>query len=337
MALDSSTDLVHLERRRMNDLLGGSLPALRAPPNLILLALCFGVGALARRLATRASGPLAGLPPDAHRIVNAWILNVSLPALVLRSVHGVVLEPALFVGAGMLWLELVLAVGLALLALRTKRVSVGTAGALALTAGLGNTSFIGLPLIEALGGKDAMAKATIIDQLGSFAALAIVAVPFAVILSGNEVRPRALAHRLVTFPPFIALLVALALRPIALPTAVDQVLARLADMLSPLALASMGWQTRLSSLRAHRRYLVIGLAYRLVLGPALVFAILRMLGPIRLTERVTIAEAAMAPMVTAGVLAAEHKLDPDLAAALVALGAVLSLITVPLWWALAGL
>ncbi|MFO0555681.1 MAG: AEC family transporter [Polyangiaceae bacterium] len=305
--------------------------------NLILLVACFGLGALARRLAARASGPLAGLPPDAHRIVNAWIMNVSLPALVLRAVRGVLLEPALFIGAAMLWLELALAIGLALLAIRTKRVSVGVGGALALTAGLGNTAFVGLPLIEALGGQDAMAKASVIDQLGSFAALAILAVPFAVLLSGKAIRPSALVLRLVTFPPFIALFAALVLRRVALPGSVEQVISRLADMLSPLALASMGWQTRLSSLRTHRRYLAVGIAYRLVIAPALVFAILRSLGPIGLAERVTIAEAAMAPMVTAGILAAEHRFEPDLAASLVAVGAVLSLVTVPAWWALAGL
>lgn len=302
--------------------------------NLILLFVCFALGALARRLTTRSVGPFAGLPPDAHRIVNVWIMNVSLPALVLRAVHGVVLEPALFIGAGMLWIEFILAAALALLAIRLKRVTVGVGGALALAGGLGNTAFVGLPLIEALGGHDAMAKASVIDQLGSFAVLAILAIPFAVALSGGKIAPLAVARRLVTFPSFIALVVAIGLRPVAFPPAVDQVLSRLADMLSPLALASVGWQTRLSSLRGYGRHIAIGLAYRLVLGPGLAFALLRALGPIGLVERVTIAEAGMAPMVTASILAAEHDLEPDLASGLVAVGVILSLITVPAWWML---
>ncbi len=301
--------------------------------NLVLLVACFALGALARYLTAKSAGPFAGLSPEAHRVLNVWIMNVSLPALVLRAVHGVALEPALFVGAGMLWLEFVVAAALSLLAIRLKIVSVGTGGALALAAGLGNTAFVGLPLVEALGGHDAMAKASVIDQLGSFAVLAVLAIPFAVTLAGGKIAPLAVARKLVTFPSFIALLAAIALRPVTFPSAVDQVLGRLADMLSPLALASVGWQTRLSSLRGHGRFIAAGLAYRLLVGPALVFAVLRLLGPIGLVERVTIAEAAMAPMVTASILAAEHDLEPDLAAGLVAVGVVLSLITVPAWWA----
>jgi predicted permease len=298
--------------------------------NLVLLVACFAVGALARR-----SGKL---PADSHRVFNQWIMYVSLPALVLRSVHGVPLERALFVGASTLWVECVVAVVVATVAIR-RGASRPVAGALALCAGLGNTAFLGLPLIESLGGHDAMVRATMIDQLGSFLVLSFVAVPFAVTLGGGNVTPGLVFKRLLTFPPMLALAAALLLRPVAFPEAFDGVLKRLAEMLSPLALASIGWQLDLNSLRGQGRRLALGLTWKMVLAPAVIFAVLWAVhgaAGFGLTERVTVAEAAMPPMVTAGVLSSEHGLDASLAAALIAIGVVVGLVTVPAWWALMG-
>jgi predicted permease len=42
----------------------------------------------------------------------------------------------------------------------------------------------------------------------------------------------------------------------------------------------------------------------------------------------------MAPMVTAAVLATEYRLAAPVSAALAAVGAVMSFVTVPAWWAL---
>ena len=47
--------------------------------------------------------------------------------------------------------------------------------------------------------------------------------------------------------------------------------------------------------------------------------------------------SAMAPMVTAGVVAADNELSPGLASAMIAVGVPLSLVTVPLWWHFMGL
>ena len=52
--------------------------------------------------------------------------------------------------------------------------------------------------------------------------------------------------------------------------------------------------------------------------------------------RVTVLEAAMPSMVTAGALAIAHGLAPRLAAAMVGYGLLLSLATLPLWAAWGG-
>ncbi len=141
--------------------------------------------------------------------------------------------------------------------------------------------------------------------------------------------------KLVRSPAMVALVLALVLRDVVVPDSVGTVLGRLADMLSPLALASIGWQLDLSALAGNGKRIVVGLTWKLVLAPAMVLGLMLLWhGHLGLVERVVVAQAAMAPMVTAGVVAADNRLAPGLAAALIAVGVPLSLITVPLWWSL---
>jgi predicted permease len=208
-----------------------------------------------------------------------------------------------------------------------------TAGAWALCAGLGNTAFVGLPAIEALGGPDAARTATLIDQLGSFVAFSLLAVPFAAMMAGGEVKPGVVLRRVLTFPSFIALILAFVLHGVAFPAAVDDVLARFAAMLSPLALASVGWQLNLRGLAGRGKAIAAGLLFKEVLAPALVLGLMVATGSLGPDAPVAVTEAAMPPMVTAGVLATEHGLDRELASALIAVGLLTAVVAVPLWWA----
>lgn len=292
-----------------------------------LLVLCFGLGALARRIPS--------LPRETPKVLNTWVLSVSLPALVLKTVHGVALEARFFVAAGVLWALFGLSALVAVVAVKRGWATREVAGALALSTGLGNTAFIGVPLLEALGGPAAVAPAAMMDQLGTFLVFALGAVPFAMSFGGEQTRPAVMLKRLVTFPPFIALVAAFALRPVVFPPAMDSVLARFADMLTPLALVSVGWQLELSGLRGNGGKLALGLSWKLVGAPVVMLGVLMVLGgEFGLTDRVAVGQAAMAPMVTAAVLATEYRLAAPVSAAMSAVGALVSFATVPVWWAL---
>ncbi len=298
--------------------------------NLVLLLVCFFVGVFARR--TKA------LPEESHRAVNAWVMFVSLPALVFRSIHGVKLDVAMLWSSASLWLVFFVPAGVALLLVR-RGGSREHLGALALCCGLGNTAFVGLPLIEAIAGKEALGPAAVVDQLGSFLALFLFAIPFAAHLSpsppeGGEGRGEGRPlFRLLKSPAMIALVLAVALREVAMPQPLSEVINRLADMLSPLALAAIGWQLDLSSLSGNGKRIATGLTWKLLLAPAMVLGLLLLFrGQLGFADKVVVAQAAMAPMVTAGVVAADHRLAPGLASALIAVGVPLSLVTVPLWW-----
>ncbi len=301
------------------------LLASAAVATLVLLIVCFGAGVAARRAGS--------LPADAHRPLNAWVMNLSLPALVFRSTQGAELDPHLLASASLIWLTFFVPAAVAWA--RVRRGGPREDAAVALCAGLPNTAFVGLPLVEALGGRDLLGPAAVVDQLGSFVAMFLFAVPWATAMSGGVPTLGGVFGRLARAPAIGALGAALALRGTPLPEGLMVVVGRLADMLGPLALASVGWQLDLGAARGHGARLALGLGWRLVAAPALVLGLLALatghVGPV---ERVVVAQAAMAPMVTAGVLACEYDLAPRLAAALIAVGVPLSLLTVPLWWRL---
>jgi predicted permease len=297
--------------------------------NFVLLLLCFGLGLGAQRLKR--------LPKDGYKVLNAWVINVSLPALVLKAVHAVDLRAELFIGAACLWLVFVLAAGAGVLAMWRRWESPTVAGAIALSAGLGNTAFVGLPMLDTLGGPEAVQVGTMVDQLGTFGVLSVLAVPFAISVGGGQLAPRAVAGRVLTFAPFVALVLALSMRSLTFPAPLEGLLGRLESMMSPLALASVGWQLKLSALKGQGRRITLGLGYKLLVAPALVFGLLwlghRHFG---LVERVTVAQAAMPPMVTSAVLAADNQLDAPLASGLIAMGLFVSVVSVPIWWFLSG-
>ena len=78
----------------------------------------------------------------------------------------------------------------------------------------------------------------------------------------------------------------------------------------------------------------VGLALKLAVLPAAVFALMALRHDATTAASVGVLETAMPPMITAGALAISHRLAPSLAAALVGYGTVLSLVTLPLWAAM---
>src|SRR5271165_1627023 len=118
-------------------------------------------------------------------------------------------------------------------------------GALIITAGLANTSFVGLPMIETFYGTKDLATGILIDQLGTYLVLSTAGITVACIYSSGTASWRDVAWRVVTFPPLIALVLAVALTPISFPAWLTGMFHRLGDTLAPLALVSVGLQLRL--------------------------------------------------------------------------------------------
>jgi predicted permease len=204
-----------------------------------------------------------------------------------------------------------------------------------LTGGLANTSFIGLPMIETFYGPQFLGFGILIDQLGSYFVLSTLGILVASLYSsGHGINAKAVIQKIVLFVPFQAFVLALLLMPFEYPLWLDDLLRRLGATLVPIALVSVGYQLHLSHVRGKASALTVGLVFKLVVAPALI--LLLFAGVLRAAEgqvlNVTVFEAAMGPMIGAGIVALDHELDPPLLTLMVGVGIPLSFLTLPVWW-----
>ncbi len=292
--------------------------------NIILLAVCLLAGIVLKR-----TGRFPAATPAA---LNGFIIHISLPALAILHIHNLKIDASLLLTALMAWLLFGCAWLIFGAAGKRCKLDRQTTGALILVAGLGNTSFVGLPMIEAYYGKEFLGIGIIADQLGSFMVLSTLGIFAAAFYSSGNVTPRQMARKVLLFPPFQALVLALLLRPVTFPEWSTQILQKLGSTLTPLALVSVGFQLHFGGIRQEIKPLAAGLFYKLLLGPALIFLLYSVIigatGPV---IQVTIFEAAMAPMITAGIIAIDHDLRPQLVGMLVGIGIPLSFVTLHVW------
>jgi predicted permease len=299
--------------------------------SFLLLGICFVLG-----IGLRVGGVVDEKGPMA---LNAAVIYMSLPALALAYGHSLPLGAELLLPAAMAWI--VFGVGYAFFRFmgRIFGLDEKTVACLTIVAGLGNTSFVGLPMIEAFFGVEYLGVGMLCDQAGTFMALAIPGIMLAAKVSGQGVDGRTLVGKIVFFPPFIALVAGLALQPVSYPDWLSSLLSRLGATLTPLALLSVGMTLRLREIRGNGRTLAIGLGYKLFLAPAMILVLyMGILGQTDMVSRVTIFESAMGPMITGGIIAMTYGLDPRLAASLLGVGIPLSFVTLPAWyWLLTAL
>ncbi len=294
--------------------------------NFLLLIVCMVLG-----VAMRLACVLDHRGPEA---VNAVVIHMSLPALAVLYAHDLPLGPELILPAAMAWI--VFGLGYLLFYVMAGRLGLmdrETRVCLALTAGLGNTSFVGLPMIEAFFGPEYLGVGMLCDTAGTFMALAIPGIILAAGMSGRRIGPAALARKVLLFPPFLAIVIGFVLQPVPYPDWLVVVLERMGATLSPLALLSVGLTLRFRSVSRHLPELAVGLGYKLVLAPLVIFLLyIYGLDATDMATRVTVFEAAMGPMITGGIIAMSYGARPSLAAAMLGVGIPLSFLTLPAWY-----
>ncbi len=116
-----------------------------------------------------------------------------------------------------------------------------------------------------------------------------------------------------------------------------EILERLAGILTPMALISVGLQLRLDAIKSELRYLSLGLFYKLLLAPGLIFTLYFLFGVEKKIFNISVIEAGMAPMITSSILAMTHGLRPKLAGVMLGVGVPLSFFTLSFWYWLIGI
>jgi predicted permease len=294
-------------------------------PQFILLFLCLLLGWTLKHFKK--------FPINAPQTLSGFIIYISLPALAILNLHKLQFSDGLWFPIVMPWMLFLLSAIFFIILGKVFRWSKKTTGCLILVSGLGNTSFVGFPMLEALIGPEAIPIATILDQLGSFLVVSVLGVITASVYSSGRVDTQSIIKKIISFPPFWAVIFGLSTRGVQFPDLANFVLERLAGTLTPLALVSVGLQLELSPQRIRKiiQPLSMGLTFKLLLVPLFFFTLGKLVVSDPLIFKVTVLESAMAPMITAGIIATQFDLESDLAAQLVGVGIVLSLVSVPFW------
>ncbi|WP_313918770.1 AEC family transporter [Tahibacter sp.] len=272
------------------------------------------------------------VPDSAPDALNIVVLYVYMPAAILLQVPKLQLTGATLGVALVPWMLLAASTLLVLGAARLLNLQRPDTAVLLLEVPLGNTSFLGYALIPVLASPEAMPFAVLFDQFGSFLILSTFGLTVIAIYSGGaRPTPAVVLRRVVSFPPFLALVFALTLMPAEPPREIADVLQQLASAMLPMVGIALGMQLRLRLPRAQLLPLGLGLAGKLVLMPALAWALCLLLDFEPAARSAVVLEAAMPPMITAAALAAMARLAPELGSALVGYGVVLSMLSLPFW------
>jgi malate permease and related proteins len=280
----------------------------------------------------KALSRFSRFPEESAQVLNQYIIHVALPALILLKIPELIFSRDLLVPIFLPWIMVIFSALAALLGCRIFHWDRETTGALLLLTALGNTAFLGIPMVAAFFGEAAVSHAVLYDQLGSFPALVTYGSVIIAIYGAGDTRPSAteVGKRIITFPPFIALLLAFAFRPLAYPEFLVTLLESLASTLVPVVMIAVGFRLSFRLSRGIGGPLAYGLLIKMVMAPAAALLLIALLGLKGQAVRVSIMQAGMPPMVLAGALAAAANLSPRLAAAMVGLGIFVSFATLPL-------
>lgn len=291
--------------------------------NIAVVIICLLVGLLFQRS--------KHLPENAAASLNGYVIYVALPALILAEIPKLTLNHEALIPVIVAWAVMLFSAGLTFFTARWLRWSREITGALMLLVPLGNTGFIGIPLIEAHLGAKGIPYAILYDQLGTFIAFNTLGIALAAYYAGGAVSPAKILRNILVFPSFLALVLAFLLRFFTYPVWLEEALARISSTLVPVVMVAVGLQWRFKLESAHLLPLLLGILYILVLSPAFAWLVLWLFDIQGLVVQVVVLEAAMPAMISAGVLAVSHNLAPRLAASMVGYSLLIGLVSVWLW------
>lgn len=288
--------------------------------NFVLILLAIVIGYVINRLNIFSK--------DAPTILNQFAIYISLPAMILLQIPKLSFSIDMIIPIIVAWLVMGISAILILLLSRFFSFSKEITGSLMLVSILTNSSFLGIPIINAYMGESAMPYVLVYDQLGTFIALATYGTFIASYYSNNsKITFKIITLKVLTFPPFLSLVVALFLIGVEFNPIISKVLSSFASTIVPIALVAVGLQLQLKLPREEIKPFSVALIVKLIIAPLIAFVICKIFAWDNQASIVSIMEAGMAPMITAGAIASMAGLAPRLSSAIVGYGIIISFLT----------
>lgn len=298
--------------------------------NILFILLLLLIGYLLKHL--------PAFPKNTASVLTSFVIYVSLPALILVQIPKLPFSEEMLIPSLMPWAMLLISAAFVLGCAQVFKWDRSITGALMLLVPLGNTSFFGIPMVEAFFGEAYIPYALLYDQVGTFLALATYgSVVIAVYSDEGKADVKSIAKKIVTFPPLIALAVAFAFYTVPFPSELVFMLESLAATLIPLVIIAVGLKMEFNFEKEHLSPMVVGLGIKLVIAPLLALGMIYALQLKSEAAYVAVFEAGMPPQISAWALAMTAGLSPKLGAMMVGFGIIISLVTLPLLFQLFAL
>ncbi|GBC91311.1 MAG: AEC family transporter [Fimbriimonadales bacterium] len=288
-----------------------------------------GLGAVIRRVGWIADAHIHWLVP--------WIVRVPLSALVFSALAKSSVSPSLLGVWGVGLVSTLGALGLAWLLGHLLRLRPSTRAILMVGGTLGNTGFLGTPLIAALyeGDPQRIASAVTFDM--GVTALVVHTLGLSLLAAAGAKGERTSLteglKRVASMPVFWATLLGYltALLSIPIPQPVLFTLETLGQITVPLALIAIGAMIRWRALGNRWRALLLIVAYKCVATPLFTLGWLLLSGLPEGLARSVLLQSAMPTVMVSAVYAAYYQTDAELAASLVVVSVPVALALLPLW------
>lgn len=288
--------------------------------NFALIIIAITVGYIIQRLNIFSK--------EAATILNQFAIYISLPAMILLQVPKLTFSIDSLIPIIIAWSVMISSAILILLISKFFSFSREVTGSLMLVSILTNSSFLGIPIINAYMGESALPYILVYDQLGTFIAFSVYGT-FIVSFytSKKEISFKVFTLKVLTSPPLIALIVALLLMGVEFHPVISKVLSSFASTIVPIALVAVGLQLQFKLPREDLKPFSVSLFIKLIFAPIVAILVCKIFGWNNQASMVSIMEASMAPMITAGAIASMAGLAPRLSSAIVGYGILISFVT----------
>lgn len=263
-------------------------------------------------------------------VVNNVIIYFAMPALIFRAVHqshisiGLLIFP--LVGNMVMFGNM----ALAYLAARAIKLQNSLLGAVILVATIGNTGFLGYPLTIELFGMNNLVKSVFFDLFSTVLFMFTVGILVAGKFGKTNERVNVL-REVSTFPPLIAIFVAIILHGVGLPGFLDKAINFMAGAAIPLIMVSIGLALEVSQVKNYKRELIIISSIKLIVAPVIAFLLSIALSLSKTDIAINLLEASMPTFLFSYIIGQRYGLDVDFIPAAVVVTTMISMLTIPLW------
>ena len=267
-------------------------------------------------------------------ILLGFLLNFALPALIFNGTYHAEIDFVLIGAIGCGIISSFIGGGIVFAICKILKIDRYTMIPMVFLGTLGNTLFIGIPLINGALGEEYANKAIIYDQLAVAMPLAVIS---PLILTLSENKPFKVIYILKRFtknPLFLAMLSAFLLKifPIEIPEYIFHPVKQLASTATPIALFAIGVQMNFSYIKSEWKNLSIVLSTKMMIAPAILMAIVKIFN-IEIDDdwSMAILQCSMPPLVSAAAIIIKANLNGKLAISSVTIGILMSGLVATFW------